>query len=237
MMSHHEAWELLPDLAAGTADPEVRSELDRHVADCAACRTELESLRSAVAVLAGAPPPVEPPASLRERVLVIPHQSAPARHRPVPTLGRRGQRRRPPLRWLAAAAVLVVALAGVATAEVRREHGFEAQERIAMGAQPIAPGAWGEFLIGHADGANTPVRVQVYKLGHLYPGAFYEVWLGKKGQRYSLGKLSVDTHGNATVELNMPTGAADEYAWVWVTREHDDGNPAPSDATVLRGLL
>jgi hypothetical protein len=215
----------------------MRAALDAHVADCAACRAELESLRAAVAVLAGAPPPVEPPASLRERVLVIPHETAPARHRPVPAAARRRPQRRPHLRWLAAAAVLLVALAGAAIAEVTGDNGFHVEKRIAMGPLPMAPGAWGEFLIGRADGVNTPVRVEVGNLKHLYPGAFYEVWLGRKGQRFSVGKLSVNAQGWASVELNMPTGASNEYAWVWVTREHDDGNPGPSDATVLRGLL
>jgi len=66
---------------------------------------------------------------------------------------------------------------------------------------------------------------------------FYEVWLGAPGRRLSLGKLVVGSDGRATVTLNMPANTRHEYPWVWITRERDDGNAAPSPDTVLKGSI
>jgi hypothetical protein len=79
------------------------------------------------------------------------------------------------------------------------------------------------------------VELRVTHLAQPSHGGYYEVWLGRKsGARLSLGKVVVSRSGSATVQLNMPNNATREYEWVWVTRERDDGNPAPSHDTVLK---
>jgi anti-sigma factor RsiW len=47
--------EMLPELAAGTVDAPTRARLEEHVAACAECASELETLRLVRAAFAGAP--------------------------------------------------------------------------------------------------------------------------------------------------------------------------------------
>jgi anti-sigma-K factor RskA len=95
--------------AVDALDPDERVEFEKHLADCAICRAEVDSLREAAAGLADL---VEtpPPAGLRDRVLADVSVV-----RPLPPLVDRGRRRR---RWgafLAVAAAIVVVIGGAVT--------------------------------------------------------------------------------------------------------------------------
>jgi len=240
VITHPEAWNLLPDVAAGTCEPEEHVALEQHLAACPACRAELESLREAVASLSGAPPPLDPPSSLRARVLAIPHAlpDVDATAPPAPALlVRHDRRRRFGPGALAATAAVAAAIAALVTGLAFHESqspGFSTAENLPLRATASAGGASGNFLIGHPNGANVPVELRVRHLAPAHDG-YYEVWLGRKGgARMSLGKVVVTPSGTATVQLSMPRNATREYEWVWVTRERDDGNPAPSNDTVLK---
>jgi anti-sigma factor RsiW len=240
VITHPEAWNLLPDAAAGTCEPDELRALEGHLATCPACRAELESLREAVSSLSGAPAPLDPPSSLRARVLAIPHaqpddeRTAP----PAPTLlVRHDRRRRFGLGALAATAAVAAAIAALVTGlafHQTQSNGFSAAQNLSLRPTASAGGASGNFLIGHPNGANVPVELRVQHLAPAHNG-YYEVWLGRKGgARMSLGKVVVTPSGTATVQLSMPRNATREYEWVWVTRQRDDGNPAPSHDTVLK---
>jgi hypothetical protein len=243
VITHPDAWKLLPDVAAGTCPPDEHLALEAHLAHCSACRAELESLREAVSYLSGVPAPLDPPSSLRARVLAIPH-TLPEEERtepdPAPALlVRRDRRRRFGLGALAATAALAAAVAALVTGLAFRQSqtsGFSSAQDLAL--RPTAragSAATGSFLIGHPNGPNVPVELRVNHLTQPSHGGYYEVWLGRKsGARLSLGKVVVSRSGSATVQLNMPSNATREYEWVWVTRERDDGNPAPSHDTVLK---
>jgi anti-sigma-K factor RskA/putative zinc finger protein len=242
VITHPDAWKLLPDVAAGTCPPDEHLALEAHLAHCSACRAELESLREAVSYLSGVPAPLDPPSSLRARVLAIPH-TLPDEERtepdPAPALlVRRDPRRRFGLGAVAATATVAAALAALVTGLAFRQSEtsrFSAAQDLALRPTARAGSASGSFLIGHANGPNVPVELRVSHLAQPSHGGYYEVWLGRKsGARLSLGKVVVSRSGSATVQLNMPSNATREYEWVWVTRERDDGNPAPSHDTVLK---
>ena len=243
MITHPDAWKLLPDVAAGTCAPNEHLALEAHLAHCSACRAELESLREAVSYLSGVPAPLDPPSSLRARVLAIPH-TLPDEERtepdPAPALllPRRDRRRRFGPGALAATAAVAAAVAALVTGLAFRQSqtsGFSAAQDLALRPTARAASASGSFLIGHPNGPNVPVELRVSRLAQPTHGGYYEVWLGRKsGARLSLGKVVVSRSGSATVQLNMPSNATREYEWVWVTRERDDGNPAPSHDTVLK---
>jgi hypothetical protein len=238
MSAHHDAWELLPDVAAGVMPPDERDALEQHLDDCPICRAELDTLRSAVAMLSGAPAPLDPPASLRARVLAIP--DAAEREEAddgVPVLGaariRRGGGRSAPRRLVlvATAAVLAVA-AAIGGVLALRDRGFDAQRTISM---RDGKGSWAQAALSSGHGGDVALQLKA----HLPPvgkGWYYEVWLGKPNARLSIGDFTVGRSRSATVRLNIPRGSTAEYLWIWVTREKDDGDPR-AGPVVLRAPL
>jgi hypothetical protein len=243
MMGHHEAWRLLPDMAADVCEEDDRAAVEAHLSTCEACRAELESLRSAVAILSGAPPLLDPPSSLRDRVLAIPGTDeapagAPRRSRPRPAP--RARRRRRPIWAPLAAGLAVAALALVAVLAWPSSGGFDSRRSVSLGPPPSGPqGAGGVAQWGNAHNGNISLRLRVWKVPpHTGASTYYEVWLGKgKDGRQSVGTFAVPQSGKVTVTFQMPQAITKEYAWIWVTREKDDGNPKPSNNTVLFGDL
>jgi hypothetical protein len=219
--------------------PEERDAVERHLDDCPICRAELETLRSAVELLSGAPAPLDPPASLRARVLAIPeaveredaHEQGVAlldRTRPRP-----GGRLPGPRRYaLIAAVAALAAAAAIAGVLAFRGNDFETQRTISM---RDGHGSWAKADLGNANGGDVALRLQA----HLPPvgkGWYYEVWLGKPHSRLSIGDFTVGQSRDTTVRLNLPRGSTSEYLWIWVTREKDDGNPS-AGPVVLRAPL
>jgi hypothetical protein len=234
---HHEAWELLPDVAAGVMAPEERDAVEQHLDDCPICRAELDTLRSAVELLRGAPAPLDPPPSLRARVLAIPEaaereesdESVPVlRHRPRSGMST-GTRRLA----VVVAAALVAAAAAIGGVLAFRDDGFQVDRSIAM---RDGKGAWARADLGK-EGSAGDIAMQLK--AHLPPvgkGWYYEVWLGKPHQRLSVGDFTVGKDWDATVRLNLPKGSTQEYIWIWVTKEQDDGDTRAGEV-VLRAPL
>jgi Anti-sigma-K factor rskA/Putative zinc-finger len=237
--AHHETWELLPDVAAGVMPAEERETVEAHLDDCPICRAELDTLRSAVELLSGAPAMLDPPTSLRARVLSIPEAAEREQtDDAVPVLDQ-GRRRSTggPLggtrRLVVAAAVALVAAAAVVGGVLAfRNQGFQADRTVSM---RDGKGSWAQAQFAGDKSRDVAMRLKA----HLPPngkGWYYEVWLGKPHQRLSLGDFTVDQSRDATIHLNVPRGSEDEYLWIWVTREEDDGNTSPGPV-VLRAKL
>jgi anti-sigma-K factor RskA len=120
-MSCNDVQELAELYAVGAVQPDHAAEIASHIAECALCRSTVESLASSVAALRIGLPDVDPPASLRQRILNIPRaDAAPIAPAPVP-VGRRESRdprqRRPFFlsvwpRLATAAALLLLLLSG-----------------------------------------------------------------------------------------------------------------------------
>lgn len=68
-MEHEEYRERLGPFALDTLDEAEKSALQAHLAECVACRAELDQWREVIASLAYTITPVEPPAELRARIL------------------------------------------------------------------------------------------------------------------------------------------------------------------------
>jgi anti-sigma factor RsiW len=237
--AHHDAWELLPDVAAGVMAPAERAAVEEHLDDCPICRAELDTLRAAVELLRGAPAPLEPPTSLRARVLAIPETAERQEaDDSVPVLGRkrtaRGSRAGASSRrlGLVAAVVAVAAVAAIVGVLAFRDTGFQADRTISM---RDGKGSWARAELAGNDNGDVAMQLKA----HLPPvgkGWYYEVWLGKPDARLSIGDFTVDRSRDATVRMNIPRGSEDEYLWIWVTREQDDGDTAPGPV-VLRAKL
>jgi hypothetical protein len=233
-MGHPEAWNVLPDVAAGTSTSDDLAAVQEHVAGCGECQVELERLREAVSLLTGAPALLDPPAHLRDRVLAIPRQPVllPELDDQLPRAARWRwfeQRRSVAASLLVAAAAAAIVIAFLVT---RQANGART---IALQPPPHATqaGAWGKAVWGKATQGNVPITITVGDLRTTQHG-FYEVWFGKgTGARHSVGTFDVSRDSSTTVRFEVPKGIDHEYAWIWVTREPNDGNPAPSKDTVL----
>lgn len=111
--SPHPGEELLNDYVDGLLAPGLVAGVERHLTDCADCRSEVAELRALLADVAALPREMTPPrdlwAGIRENVAAEPAPARPARVTPLPA---RPRERHPLVRyWLplaAAAAALVV---------------------------------------------------------------------------------------------------------------------------------
>lgn len=109
--------DVLNDFVDGEMAPAQAAAVQAHLASCAACRAEVQALRSVIARVRALPRSVAPPRDLRPR-------SRPAAARALP----------PGRGWLAAAAVLAIALASTL-----RGTGRDQAESAAPGVHAAAP--------------------------------------------------------------------------------------------------
>ncbi len=94
-------------------------------------------------------------------------------------------------------------------------------------------GASGVVRLVARSGSEASVRVR--GLRPSAKGDFYELWLlGDKGQLVSLGSFRVPRSGTATVRVPLPVDPA-RFRFLDVSREPDDGDPAHSTISILRG--
>lgn len=105
--------ERLTEHVLGTLDDAQDAQVQRHLRGCAGCRQELSALDEGLTQFAHAAHDVGPPPELEERVTNALREEW--RERPVPS------HRRPPLRWLAAAAA-VVAIVGTLGWGLSQQH-------------------------------------------------------------------------------------------------------------------
>ena len=94
-------------------------------------------------------------------------------------------------------------------------------------------GASGEATLERGAGGRANVRVS--GLRPSAAGDFYELWLiGDGGELVSLGSFRVPQSGTTDVSVPLPVDPG-RFRFVDVSREPDDGDPAHSKVSVLRG--
>jgi anti-sigma-K factor RskA len=228
---------LLGELGAGEAAAfERRLEADREL------REEVERLRPLVARLEELPPEVweapEPPP------LALPEDAAPTAPAEAAEAERPARRRglRLPtltLRPLPAAGLAVVLLAvGIAGgALIGRDGGSAGPEagatdlvlsRIADGPS----GARGDVILA---GDRSRATVDVSGLDPSGPDRFYELWLlDENGRMIAIGAFRVGADGRDEVEVPLPVTPS-RYRYFDVSLQVDNGDPAHSGVSVLRG--
>lgn len=214
------------DIALGELDDDRRAEAERLMRDDD-FRRQVEELSPVVSALEDLPdeawnPPAPPPLDLpatresaaeRRGILRLPRLSLPA---------------------LAAAGACAVALLAIGFGIGVLASGDDDPSRgstIALASLASVP--------EQASGSATVVdgdRLEVDVAG-LPPSADgrYEMWLlNSPDDLVSLGSFRVGESGAATVEVPLPT-TPDEFAFIDVSVEPDDGNPAHSGNSILRG--
>ena len=223
----------------GVLEPDERAAFEGHLRDCDDCRVAVAELRRPAELLRLAADPVELPAGLRDRTLRVvdafaraeSHESAPVRTR------RRFWGRQPGL--AIAGALAALALAFVATMELR-EEGDEPQLELAATLRPPGGGEREARVEVVETGIGREIELRTDDLAILPRGDYYELWFVGPGDslgrpnRISAGTFHPDERGRSHVSF---TAAVDpkKYPVLSITAEPGDGNPARTGPEVLRG--
>ena len=151
MMMHETAQHLtedeLHDAADGTPTPDAAGRATRHLMHCARCRADVERIRELLALAASLPRSIEPPADLWPEIrtrIVAPlgmSASSPRAARPVARSPWDAMLR--DRRWLAAAAVLLIAVSSAVTALIVRNDSRDLADaanavNVVAGDRPVA---------------------------------------------------------------------------------------------------
>lgn len=227
-MSEH-PYDDLPGLLFGELDRAQVTAVSDHLATCDDCRRELAvlaatsaSLRATARNAQALPGAVPVVAAAEDAPAVQPHQVGRGTARP-------GRRRRS-LIGLAATLVLALVAAAVLlwTGPLRPDR--------AGGTVPLAGvgavAASGKASMAGDDG-DRRMTVTTDDLPALRPGQYYEVWLldPKAGTVFPVGVLPRDGEARFT----LPASVVGRYQAIDVSLEADDGDPAHSKHSLLRG--
>lgn len=206
-------------LALGETLPGVAA----HVATCVQCTREHDALRAAVRTARAAElvPPPPAPEAVWDRI---------AAELDLPV---RRPRRRRLLVGVAAAVAGLAVLAGVLVAGLPgRRAPVQAAVQVALTPLGSAAGTGSVRIVDGGRGREMDISTS----GLPRASGFYEVWLLDPANGHLVALGSLDDAGSA--HLPVPKGVVmSDYPTVDVSQEPDDGNPAHSGDSVLRGRL
>lgn len=242
--------DLLPGAALDALQPAERLLVEQHAAHCEACAAELASFREAAGALVHGMPQVEPPASLRQRVL----DAAAATPQDVPppiSLARwRSLRRVAPV-WGAVVAALVVSAGSLAwAASLQTQVGelsgkaarydrvvavLASQQLATRSLQPVSATTGGHGTI-YLDPASGGGMVMVHDLPVPPAGRVYQLWFTHGERRTSGGVLRLDATGSGYTIIACPKDL-DSYESIGITEEPAGGSPAPTTPRLMGTTL
>jgi len=227
----HEHWhDATAAYLLGALDEAERAAFEEHLAGCPACREEVDQLAPAAQALPMSVDPVDPPPSLKARIMAEVEREAsllaaagPEADRPPGGRGR-SPRRRPSWRIprlvpaAVAAGLLVVGVAiGVGVGELQ-----DAPERTVAAKVNGAPGATVSLEMNGEEG-----RLLARGLPAPPSGRVYQVWLKRDGHAPEpTAALFVPSRDGAAT-ASVP-GTMEGIDQVMVTDEPDGGSPQPT---------
>jgi anti-sigma-K factor RskA len=240
-MTDHEWLALAAPYALDALDGEERATFEAHLPGCAVCQAEVRSFRDVAAQLGAAAPPTEPPPGLRARVLREARRGS-------------GRRRAPIAPWLAAAAMLVLALAaGYGYWQERGDRRALEQAvalvrdslaaRDSLLAAVLAPGVGTANLAATGkpptarlfwNPARRVVVIAVFDLPPAPSGRTYQLWAIATGKSpVSLGVFDTRPDGRLTAAMAVPADLM--FQVTAVTEEPAGGSPQPTQTPFLIG--
>ena len=251
MSTHEQFGEDLALYALGGLDGGERDALEKHLAECSACRSELESLRGDTALLAFSTAGPRPPARARQRLLGAlgrePRNLPAARSRPWWALV--------PAFAAAAMAVLAVFL-WTQNSSLQREladlqnHSLQQQAELQRAREIVSTLTATDAMNVTLVAAKTPPQPQgkvmyvkdraslIFLASNLPPvpsAKAYELWLiPMKGAPMPAGVFKPDVRGGAMV-LNPPLAAGVEAKAFAITIEPEGGSSTPTMPIVMMG--
>jgi anti-sigma-K factor RskA len=248
--------EIHPNLAAfalGGLEAEEAAEIQRHLASCADCQSELEELEKVNRVLDAAPPPAAPPTYLKGEILsrVRAEQLSPSNKEgteessslEVPRRSHRAFRfnrfkdLRIMLPSVAAAAVIAVIALGVFFGLSQEETPIATIQLIPTPQEAVGlKGYWGVAKIRPQPSGNQQVELKLNNFEKPKPSSYYELWFVSGENRISAGSFTSVGKGQTRVLLNVPPEASN-YRTLLITEEHIGKDPAHSREVALKGDL
>lgn len=220
----HERWsEDVAAYALGALEPGEAVELERHIAECERCRSELRWLEPAVRSLPESVERLEPPRQLRRRLMEEVRDDA--RAAPATGVGHRSPSRARRLGWrplagLAAAALVVVAFAGYQ-----------------IGDDGSGGGSTSTVVAGHAPGVTAKMvregsggTLRLANVKQLPEGRVLEAWVRRDGEVEAVPALfAPDREGRASTTI----ADMERVDTVMVTAEPSGGSRAPTSAPIV----
>jgi anti-sigma-K factor RskA len=232
--------DLLPGFALGILDEQETESVLEHLVVCDSCRLELSSYQEVTHCLGLASPLVEPPASLKDKVLMnIPPISE--AFPKIPTrqavVDRGGFVTRYLFSWRGLVAFFILALIFSNALLLRQNIQQKAAQTnftlVKMVGTGTDTGASGVLLVSQ-DGKDGTLVVSGLK--PLDSAHEYQLWLINLDQRTSGGvfKVSEDGYGSLWVYSEKPLNSFSQFG---VTIEPMNGSPGPTGNKVLGGKL
>ena len=247
--------EVHPNLVAfvlGGLEPEEAAEIQRHIASCADCRSELEELWSVNRALDAAPPPAAPPSYLKGEILsrvraerLSPSSKAGAAESSSSLEEQKRTHRtsrfnrfkelRIVLPSAAAAALVAVIALGVFFGFLREETPV-ATIQLTPTPQEAAglKGYWGVAEIRPQPSGNQQVELKLNNFEEPKPKSYYELWFVSGEKRISAGSFTSVGKGETRVLLNAAPEASN-YRAIVITEQHVGKGPAPGREVALKG--
>lgn len=232
-------YDQLPAYALGSLEEEEEQQVKQHLNGCLVCRAELQGFQNVAEQLALATPLVEPPASLRDKILQIPDQKAqiikPARE----TAGFLEIFRSLITPWRLVGALLIVVLVTSnlflwqQVQQLRSASKAQQFTSINLAGTNIDPQAHGLIVMSNNGLYGTLI---VENLRPLDANHQYQLWLIQNGQRTSGGVFSVSWDGYASLWVDAPK-ALSSYTSFGITIEPKGGSPLPTGNKVMGGGL
>lgn len=254
----HEEFENLAALQAIDAlSPVEKESLREHLESCADCAAAAAEYRDASTLIATSVDPVQPPPAVRDRIrnAVIGDGAGEVTIRDTTMT----QRARRPSWWLAAAAVVFLALWGFTEMrlialrgrldELQAENRRVQQEKetlsatiraltasqtrtIALAGQQVAPAASAQVFL---DPPNRRAFIFFHQLPPNPGDKSYQLWIIRADStKQPAGVFDVDEHGEAQLSVqNLPVGK--EFKALAVTLEPRGGVAAPTGKMYLVG--
>ena len=237
--------------ALGSLEGEDRAAFEKHLAECATCRADVQELQETAAMLAYAAPPAHAPGALRDRVLRESRDVRPlvrtSRVRLFPTVAR-----------LAAAASLTLAvLTGV---ELRGERGERAKLALALDSVRAELGARDSTIAAFfgpevhvvslsPTGEKPSMRVfwnhtrnifivTAFNVPRAPAGKTYQLWaIAKNKAPMSMGTFNTDANGRLTaiIPVGNVINDAGFIDLCGLTMEPEGGSSQPTEQPRLVG--
>jgi anti-sigma-K factor RskA len=204
----------------GALEPGEAAELERHLAGCEACCTELEWLRPAVQLLPESVPRVEAPPELRGRL--IEQVRSEAEGAPAPSRTRRGGVGSWSLRPLAGLAALALVVAAVAAYAIGSGDSGGNTTTVVAG---HSPGVVAEVV---RDGSSGTLHLT--NLHQLPPDKVLQAWVQRGKRVVSAQTLFMPNQdGTASATIDDMEGVNT----VMVTAEPRGGSVQPTGAPIV----
>lgn len=232
--------DLLPGYALGILDEKEIEQVLEHLGDCEICRIELSGYQTVTSSLGLAASIVEPPASLKQKVIARVSQKSTGDS--LQSHATRADLSRPRFKkwitsWQPLVSLLVLALFAsnmllwrqvVQLRSAPAQTNFGLVKMVGTGTETGASGVLVVSPNGQ-DGTLVVTGLTVLDTSHQY-----QLWLIKDGQRNSGGVFSVseDKYGSLWIYSEQPLRS---YSQFGVTIEPSGGSPGPTGEKVLGG--